>query len=506
MTDSSTTTYNTNPSATSQIGGLLATGAGAYLAGKGTKEGGVIRDKGYATGGIVAFNIGGAIEAKFQDMTPAQIEKTLSEATSEQEKKIGNRVLAEKRMARGGIVGYKKEGEVKEKKKTTTDIEYSANQKRLKEELDIQKAAEEEALLLAENNPQPAPAEVIPPPMDAAATPAPAVAPPMDAAPVAQKPAPVTTESATAEYQKAIAAAQAEADMSIEDRMAEQQRLEDKYLGKDTATADYRKSIMEEKANAPDEARRQMGLRLMEFGANWAGTPGPPLVAGMRALKDTLPGVMEDTKENKKIMKEIDKSIYMLEHATRLEEAGKLEKAAAEKEKASAKVLALAEPLVNFAMKKQELDATIEHQRAIERLKEQEMGQTAAYQTAMLGKPSEAGMKQTAIADLIKQGKSPSEAYGIVESYGTATKDPTLGYRVAMAKTKLDAASDVYNSAIGEDSKQKALDKLQAATAEFENLQRQFDPTGVYGTVPAPSVGPRAGAGQNRIPLSSFQK
>ena len=189
MTNSTTTQYAAAPSGTSQLLGTGATLAGAYLAGQ--KNGGIIRDKGYATGGIVAFNIGGAIEAKFQDMTPEQIEKTLSEATSEQEKKIGNRVLAEKRMARGGIVGYKKEGEVKEDPELkTTGIEYSANQKRLKEERKEKKAEEEALLLMAEKNAQPAPAEVIPPPMDVAATPAPAVAPPMDVAPVAQEPAP----------------------------------------------------------------------------------------------------------------------------------------------------------------------------------------------------------------------------------------------------------------------------------------------------------------------------
>jgi len=155
MTNSTTTQYAAAPSTTSQLLGTATTLGGAYLAGS-KKEGGVIRDKGYATGGIVAFNIGGAIEAKFQDMTLEQIEKTLSEATSEQEKKIGNRVLAEKRMARGGIVGYKKEGEVKEDPELkTTGIEYSANQKRLKEERKEKKAEEEEAAKLKqleENN------------------------------------------------------------------------------------------------------------------------------------------------------------------------------------------------------------------------------------------------------------------------------------------------------------------------------------------------------------------
>ena len=406
MSNSTTTSYAASPSTMSQYGGLAATVAGGYLASK--KEGGVIRDKGYAAGGIVAFNIGGAIEAKFQDMTPEQIEKTLGEATSEQEKKIGTRVLAEKRMANGGIVGYKEDGKVKDKDKDktdlpTTDVEYSASEKKQKEK-DREKQAEEEALLImTANNPQPAtaaeptpppmdvapaptPTPVAAPPMDVAPTPSPAVAPPMDVPPVQ---APITVESAMGDYQKALPAAQKEADMTIDERMAQQQALEDKYLGKDVATADYMKSVMDEKANAPDEARRQMGMRLMEFGANWAGTPGPPLVAGMRALKDTLPGVMEDTKENKKVMKEIDKTIYMLQHATRLEDAGKLEKASAEKEKASAKLMALKTPLVEFAMKRQDQLNEQQRHEATLALQRDELNQRGSQAKAALAQSAQ---------------------------------------------------------------------------------------------------------------------
>ena len=341
----------------------------------------------------------------------------------------------------------------------------------------------------------------------------------MDIAPVAQKPAPapaapVTTESAMAEYQKAIPAAQAEADMSIDERMAEQQRLEDKYLGKDTGAADYRKAIMEEKANAPDEARRQMGLRLMEFGANWAGTPGPPLVAGMRALKDTLPAVMEDNKENKKVMKEIDKSIYMLEHATRLEEAGKLEKAAVEKEKASAKVLALKEPLVNFAMKKQELDATIEHQRAVESLQRQQLSQSAQQHRDTLAadaaKPTSAGMQAQAIKDLMAtKGLSYAEAWKQTEPVGAGAKDPRLALEIGIAKTRYAEASQAASAALTPEAKDRANTELSIAAENLTRLQNSISSIGEYDGQPVPSPGPRGSSDQtikDRIPLSSFQK
>jgi hypothetical protein len=293
------------------------------------------------------------------------------------------------------------------------------------------------------------------------------------------------------------------ADRPLKDLIAEDRETRERELGPDTATADYREKLTQERANSKDEMRRQMGMRVMEFGANWASTPGAPLVAGMRALKEELPLYMEDTKANKKAMKELDQSIYMLDHATRLENEGYIDRATALKQRAQDSFIKIAPQAIDAAVKKETLSLqeqqnkiTDRHYKATEANQAAALAQSAEQFKITSAQPTAAGMKQAAIADLIKHGKSPSEAYGIVESYGTAAKDPTLGYRVAMAKTKLDAASDVYNSAIGEVAKQQALDKLQLATNEFENLQRQFDPTGIYGTVPAASVGPRVGAGQ----------
>lgn len=148
-----------------------------------------------------------------------------------------------------------------------------------------------------------------------------------------------------------VAAAEKEAAKGIEERVKERSDIKEKLLGKDTETAEYRKSIMDEKANAPDEARRQMGMRLMEFGANWASTPGAPLIAGMRALKDTLPSVMEDTKQNKKMMKDLDKSVYLLNHSERLDAEGRIDAAAKAREDASKLVMDHKQLLVTYGLK-----------------------------------------------------------------------------------------------------------------------------------------------------------
>ena len=164
-------------------------------------------------------------------------------------------------------------------------------------------------------------------------------------------------DSVLSRLQASKDSAQKEADMSVEERIQHQKDLEEKFAGKDTETAAYRKSIMDERANAPDEARRQMSMRLMEFGANWASTPGAPLVAGMKALTSTLPSIMEDTKANKKMMKDLDKSEYLLNHATRLEELGHLKEASAAKDNASELVMKHEEKLVTYGLAQQKIQS-----------------------------------------------------------------------------------------------------------------------------------------------------
>jgi hypothetical protein len=59
------------------------------------------------------------------------------------------------------------------------------------------------------------------------------------------------------------------------------------------------------------------------------------LVAGMNALKQSIPNIVSDEKEAKKARKEADKIIYDIDEATRLEKLGMIDKATALKEKAA---------------------------------------------------------------------------------------------------------------------------------------------------------------------------
>jgi hypothetical protein len=99
------------------------------------------------------------------------------------------------------------------------------------------------------------------------------------------------------------------------------------FMGPDTAGAEYRKSIMEQRANAKDEAKRLESMRLAEFFSTWGSTPGPTLVAGMQAAQKTIPNLLKDKDDQKKAKAELDKIIYNLDRASRLEKAGDWEAA-----------------------------------------------------------------------------------------------------------------------------------------------------------------------------------
>ena len=336
--NSSATTYAPAPSAMSQIGGLAATGIGAYGALK--ANGGVIEDKGYANGGIVGYAAGGSVEgsmrSKLEDLDTARLQAIIKENESPEMTKIAKEVMRSN-YAKGGIVAFADELNKPAGSLVTNGISYSPQQA---DELKKKQLAAQQTV-----------------PVD-----------PMIG------------------LQASKDAAQKEANVPVADRVQQQKALEERYVGKDTETDAYRKSIMDERANAPDEARRQMSMRLMEFGASWASTPGAPLVAGMKALTSTLPGIMSDSKDSKKMMKDLDKSEYLLNHATRLEELGRLKEATAAKDKASELFMKHEDMLTTYGLKKQQLEqeATIAREKNVSAETQQGMHSGAQLASAQI--------------------------------------------------------------------------------------------------------------------------
>ena len=97
---------------------------------------------------------------------------------------------------------------------------------------------------------------------------------------------------------------------------------------------EYRQKVMEERANAKDEARRNRDLLMAQAFADMATRPGPVLVAMMGAVRDRMPDVIANEKDLKKAQREMDKVLFDLDEATRLEELGLVDKATARKESA----------------------------------------------------------------------------------------------------------------------------------------------------------------------------
>jgi hypothetical protein len=144
----------------------------------------------------------------------------------------------------------------------------------------------------------------------------------------------------------------------LQERQAEMEKAG--IRSSDQISAEQRKEIMAEKANAQDESKRQMYLRMAEFFSNWGSTPGLPLVAGLKAMKETLPSVMSDSKEDHAVMRSINKSLRDLEHATELEKAGKYNEAYAIKEQASERIRKHDEHVADLGARREELNKTLE--------------------------------------------------------------------------------------------------------------------------------------------------
>jgi hypothetical protein len=105
------------------------------------------------------------------------------------------------------------------------------------------------------------------------------------------------------------------------------------YMGPNVGAQEARAKLMAERANAADEARRTSALRMVEFFGAWGSTPGQTIVAGLNTLKNKVPDLISDMKEETKIRRQIDKDISEIEKIERLEKSGNYDEAAKRKAK-----------------------------------------------------------------------------------------------------------------------------------------------------------------------------
>jgi hypothetical protein len=324
MQASTTNQYAASPNPVSQAVGTIGAGASIYnaMAPRGAAGGEV---KGYAKGGIMSYDMGGEVESQLENMDEKGLQAQARESTSPSIRKMAQRLLRERQMSKqpqgtgpmgvqyqaaqpqmpsyapGGIVAFKTGG--------------GANEE----------GGEDEAMIgMQERLAQPAPTTggIM------GATTQPTT--PIPAAPAGPSPD-VVKEAMRQRDLNTVQANRSTADV-IKEIQAERDAS---GIGDNKAREEYRSQQMAERANMKDEQERQRHMRLAEFFASWGSTPGPVLVAGMNALKQSIPGIITDQKEAKKARKEADKIIYDIDEATRLDKQGMHNEATARREKAA---------------------------------------------------------------------------------------------------------------------------------------------------------------------------
>lgn len=341
MQASTTNQYAASPNPVSQAVGTIGAGASIYNAMKpGGAAGGLPSEFKYAKGGIASiprYDVGGDVQSTLEGMDDTELARQAKESASPSIRKMAERLLREHQATKQpqgtGPMG----------------VQYQAAQPQMAAMGMKAGGAVPRGIVAFQTgggaNEEGGEAEAKATDMsgktmeDRLATAAPS-APSgiMAAAPVTQVPASAAAPSPDiaqeAIRQRNLFSAQAARPTTefLKDIQAEREAM---GVGENKAREDFRSQQMAERANLKDEQERQRNMRMAEFFSKWGSTPGPVLVAGMNALKETIPNIISDEKDAKKARREADKIIYDIDEATRLEKLGMIDKATALKEKAA---------------------------------------------------------------------------------------------------------------------------------------------------------------------------
>jgi len=336
MQAQTTQQYVAQPNTLTQAIGAAGTGASLYNAfnpaGAPAK----------AAGGIISYNVGGEVESDLENMDEEGLQKQLKESSSPSVKRMAQRILRERQMSKapgmagGGIIAFKEPTE-------------ENNQSLVTEEKPVEPPPLTAGQTLQQRVMQGKPTgDVMTQPQGIAQA-----APPPPPAPAPTPKVEDTLSNLPPFYKSMYEKADATSKQSRQEIAAELKAEAGPNLG----AQEQRGKMMSERVNTEDEARRNRYLRAAEFFASWGSTPGPTLVAGMSAVKANVANIISDEKEAKRIRMEIDKSIYALDEAARLEDKGFMDKAESIKEKQAANMMKVNEFLVRAQEDKVKIDA-----------------------------------------------------------------------------------------------------------------------------------------------------
>jgi hypothetical protein len=335
MQASTTNQYAASPNPVSQAVGTIGAGASIYNAmkpGPGGAAGGEV--KGYAKGGIMSYDMGGEVEEQLESMDEKGLQAQARESTSPSIRKMAQRLLRERQMSKQpqgtGPMGVQYQAAQPQMPSYAPGgivaFQQGAGGNGVKSA--IEEGGEEDAKIGMQERLAMPPSTTPPPGGIMGATTQPVTQVPTAPA----GPSPDVVKEAMRQRDLASAQANRPTAELLKEIQAERDAL---GVGENVGRQEFRAQQMAERANLADEKERQRHMRLAEFFASWGSTPGPVLVAGMNALKQSIPGIISDEKEAKKARKEADKIIYDIDEATRLEKLGMIDKATAKKEQAA---------------------------------------------------------------------------------------------------------------------------------------------------------------------------
>ena len=382
MQASSTQQYQAAPSPVSQFVGAAGAGASLLNAFNPTKtsaEGGVI--KGYAKGGIMSYDMGGEVESQLESMDEQGLAEQAKESSSPSIRKMAQRILRERQMSKqpqgtgpmgvqyqapqppmptmrgGGIIAFQQGAGGNGSKSAIEEGGDEEARIGMQERLAMEPITSSE--ILQQRVMQGKPTGDVTGQSRGIVQAAPA-------APVSKANTAIQGTAGMPAFMKAqYEDADRRLKMTGEEHMAETERLYAAAGVSDQSEGQrkQRAEMMAEKANMADENQRQKYLRMAEFFAAWGSTPGPTLVAGLNALKQSVPGIVADEKEQKKARREIDKSIADLDNATRLEKRGKIDQGQALRLKAAEDMKALQIKFIDYQSQRERDEANLEGHR-----------------------------------------------------------------------------------------------------------------------------------------------
>jgi hypothetical protein len=531
MQASSTQQYQAQPNSVSQFVGAAGAGASllnAFNPPKTSAAGGVI--KGYAKGGIMSYDMGGEVESQLESMDEQGLAEQAKESSSPSIRKMAQRILRERQMSKqpqgtgpmnvqyqaaqppmpsmrgGGIIAFAKPTDENNQSLVTEENAGEAEAKiGMQERLAMEPPTSSQILQQRVMQAKPT-GDVMDQPRGIIQ------AAPVSKANLAMQGAANIPDFMKAQYEETDKRMNA----PLSDFMAERRAAMQEAGVADVSEGQQRQraEMMAEKANMADENHRQKYLRMAEFFAKWGSTPGPTLVAGMNALRESVPGIIADEKDQKKARREINKSIADLDNATRLEKRGEVDAAMALKLKAAEDMKALQIKLVDYQSQRErdESHLTGTKYTADMHLKSEQLRATtarldraAARETASDNKiygqyQAAANQEQRVIAKIIDQTKLLDKDYATVKTaeMSAASNDgkiaPALVPSYEAAKAKIAAQEAVWDKQKAAAAKDTELAysrvrlKPEAATPQAEDRANPTALPLVTGDFPAPTA------------------